>query len=41
MRRRRFLSSAVTGIALSTLAGCIGELETASESLTIEALEPG
>lgn len=41
MRRRRYLSSAVAGIALPTLAGCIGELETTSESLTIDAIEPG
>lgn len=41
MRRRRYLGAAVAGFGLATGAGCLGDLEVASESRTIDALTAG
>lgn len=41
MRRRSYLGTAVAGLGLVASAGCIGDLEVASESRTIDALTAG
>ena len=40
MRRRTYLATALAGVALPALAGCIGDLETAVDSRTLDEVGP-